>query len=206
MEGPLGFLVAGLVLGLAAGFSPGPLLAMVVAQALRHGLREGVKVAFVPLITDVPVILLSTLVLTGLASHGPVLGTISVAGGLFVGYLAYESLRTGPMELSADARPPRSLTTGALINMLSPHPYLFWLTVGAPTIHKGIARSWLEPALFLGGFYVCLVGSKVLVAVLVGRSRGLLTGQAYVNTMRGLGLLLLVFAVVLLAEGARLLA
>ena len=205
MEGALAFLGAGLVLGLAAGFSPGPLLAMVIAQTLRHGFGEGVKVAFAPVITDVPIILVATFGLAGIAGRGPVLGVVSLAGGLFLAFLAYESLRTGGLEVSADPQAPRSLATGALVNALSPHPYLFWLTVGAPTVLKGLDQGWLQPALFVGGFYVCLVGAKVVLAVLAGRSRQLLTGRAYVYTMRGLGLLLLVYAVLLLAEGARLL-
>ena len=44
------------------------------------------------------------------------------------------------------------------------------------------------------------------MAALAGRSRQFLTGWACVYTMRGLGLLLLVYALLLLAEGARLLS
>ena len=47
---------SGLILGLAAGVSPGPLLTLIVQQTVRHGVREGVKVAAVPLITDVPIV------------------------------------------------------------------------------------------------------------------------------------------------------
>lgn len=54
-------LIAGMTLGLYAGFSPGPLLILVISQTLKHGYKEGVKVAFAPIITDVPIILITVL-------------------------------------------------------------------------------------------------------------------------------------------------
>ena len=60
----IGLISAGLVYGLSAGFSPGPLMALVISQTLKHGIREGAKVAMAPLITDLPIILVSLLVLT----------------------------------------------------------------------------------------------------------------------------------------------
>ena len=53
-----------------------------------------------------------------------------------------------------------------MTNLLSPHPWLFWLTVGAAILAKAIAQNWLVAAAFLFGFYLLLVGSKVLIALL----------------------------------------
>jgi threonine/homoserine/homoserine lactone efflux protein len=206
MDSPATFLTAGLVLGLAAGLAPGPLLAMVISQTLRHGPGEGVKVAFAPVLTDVPIVLAATALLAGAVASGPVLGAVSLAGGLLLAYLGYESVTTRGLEVRADPKAPRSLATGALVNALNPHPYLFWLTVGAPAVLKGLDQGWLRPTLFLGGFYLCLVGAKVVLAVLAGRSRRLLTGRPYVYTLRALGLVLLAYAVALIAEGLERLA
>jgi len=49
------------------------------------------------------------------------------------------------------------------------------------------------------------VGSKVVLAVLAGRSVHLLSGRILQHLMRALGLLLLLFAVLLLVDGLRLL-
>ena len=92
------YLSAGVVLGLSAGFSPGPLLALVISQSLRHGVKEGTKVALAPLVTDFPIILISTFLLTRLANFRPVLGVISLVGGLFVLSMAYETLRPGRID------------------------------------------------------------------------------------------------------------
>jgi threonine/homoserine/homoserine lactone efflux protein len=91
------------------------------------------------------------------------------------------------------------------VNALSPHPYLFWITVGAPTLIRAWREGPVAAAAFLAGFYACLVGAKMLVAVVAGRSGGRLRGGAYRAVMVVLGALLLVFAVRLAAEGIRLL-
>ncbi|OGT32916.1 MAG: hypothetical protein A2W28_01290 [Gammaproteobacteria bacterium RBG_16_51_14] len=52
------FLVTGAVLGISAGLAPGPLLALVVTETLKHGIRTGVRVALVPVCTDLPIIFL----------------------------------------------------------------------------------------------------------------------------------------------------
>ena len=64
-----------------------------ISQTLKHGIREGAKVAVAPLITDLPMILVSLLVLTRLTDFRLVLGVISIIGGLFVAYLAYGNFR-----------------------------------------------------------------------------------------------------------------
>lgn len=201
----LAFLGAGIVLGLSAGFSPGPLFALVLSQTIRHGAREGVKVAAAPLLTDLPIILASTLVLSRLAGYKGLLGAVSIAGAAVVGFMAYGTFRAKRQEAASDAAEPQSLLKGALVNFLSPHPYLFWLTIGAPMILKGREVGPAAPVLFVAGFTACLVGSKVALAVLVGRSSHLLDGKRYEYAMRALGLLLLLFAGFLLRDGLRLL-
>jgi threonine/homoserine/homoserine lactone efflux protein len=198
--------VTGMVLGLAAGFAPGPLLALILAQAIRYGTREGLKVAAAPLLTDVPIVAAATVLVAAAAgAAGGLLGAISLGGALFVGYLGIESMRTTGVQAGRPDDAPRSWVRGALVNALSPHPYLFWITVGAPTLIRAWGLGPLAAAAFLGGFYACLVGAKMLIAVIAGRSGGRLRGGAYRAVMAVLGGLLLVFAVRLAIEGLRLL-
>lgn len=198
-------LLAGLVLGLPAGFAPGPMLTLVITQTLLHGAREGLKVAMVPLLSDTPIIVVSLWILTRLGNARPVVGAISLAGALFLIYLAIECLRTRRIEPAAGAARPRSIGKGVAVNLLNPHPYLFWFSVGSPLLVKAWRESATEAGAFLAGFYFCLVGSKVLLAVLAGRGRSLLTGGLYAWTMRVLGAALLVFAASFGREGLGLL-
>ncbi len=200
------FLAQGTVLGLSAGFAPGPLLTLVVSETLRHGVRGGVRVALAPFVTDLPIIVLSLLVVSGLSRLQPVLGVISLLGALFVLYLGWENIRMkGPGPAGA-AEAPRSLRKGIIVNALSPHPYLFWLTVGAPITWRALQDGPLSAAAFVGSFYALLVGSKIALAVAVGKSRSFLGGRAYLWTMRVLGVLLCLLAVMLLGDGIRLLS
>ena len=202
----LELLATGMVLGLAAGFAPGPLLALILAQSIRFGTREGLKVSAAPLLTDLPIVATATaLVVAAATTADALLGAISLAGAVFVAYLGVESIRTTGVQAGRPEEVPRSWARGALVNVLSPHPYLFWITVGAPTLIRAWGEGPLAAAAFLAGFYACLVGAKMLLAVIAGRSGGRLRGGAYRAVMAVLGALLLVFAVRLAAEGLRLL-
>ena len=191
----------GVVFGLAAGLMPGPLLALVIQQTLRHGPGEGIKVAAAPLLTDLPIVAVALFALNRLADADGVLGAISLLGAAFLGHLAYESVTTDLAAHAGPATRPRSLQKGVAANLLNPHPYLFWLTVGAPILWHAWATSPVNAAGFLVAMYGCLVGSKMLVALLVGRGRTVLTSRAYVLAVRAIGVALLVFAVLLLRDG-----
>ncbi|MBI5570492.1 MAG: LysE family translocator [Desulfomonile tiedjei] len=195
------FLSAGIALGLSAGFSPGPLTTLVISQALQHGVKEGLKVAMAPFVTDLPIILVSVFALTQLRNSQEILGLISIVGGLVLIYLAYACFRTDKVEMGGDAAQARSLSKGTLVNFLSPHPYLFWLTIGAPKVVEAWGHSPLTAAGFLAGFYSCLIGGKIVLAIVADRSRQLLTGRFYRSVMRILGGALLILAFMLLRDG-----
>jgi len=194
------YLFTGIILGLSAGFAPGPLLTLVVSETLQHDLRAGIKVALAPIITDLPIIVLTLLLLSKISHFQVVLGIISLLGGFFVLYLGYENMRTKEIDVDLHDRQSHSLRKGIIVNVLSPYPYLFWMSVGAPTTLKAMNQSLMSAVAFIGSFYVLLVGSKILLAVLVGRSRSFLTGRAYIYTMRILGLLLFVLALFLFRD------
>lgn len=191
-------LLVGVMFGLSAGFSPGPLMTLVVTQTLQHNAREGVLVAAAPVLTDAPIILISFFILNELSTLKPVLGLIASAGGLYVLYLSYETIKAAPVRVETSAAQPRSLRKGVLVNALNPHPYLFWATVGVPFILKAHQNNPISPWLFLFSFYCFLTGSKVFTALIVGRFRAFLEGKIYLYLMRALGAVLFGFAVFLL--------
>ena len=194
----------GVVLGLSAGLAPGPLLAFVISQTLKYNVKEGLKVALAPLITDLPIILITLFLLTKLSNFKMVLAVISFLGGAFILYLSYETIQTKPLQVAYQDAKPQSLKKGAMVNALNPHPYLFWFSVGSPTMLKAQAESNLGAVAFVTSFYVCLVGSKICLALVVGKSRAFLEGRIYVYTMRVLGVLLFLFALLLFRDGLRL--
>lgn len=195
-------LLYGAVLGLSAGFSPGPLLALVISQTLQHGTREGLRIATAPLFTDIPIICVGMLLFASLGKPEFLLGIMSFAGCIFVGYLGITSLRQRPVDLELSAAAPRSYFKGIFTNALNPHPYLFWFSVGIPTILKADRQSSTLAAIaFVAAFYVCIVAAKMALAVVVGRSRDFLTGASYLRIMRCLGIVLIGFSLILLYDG-----
>jgi threonine/homoserine/homoserine lactone efflux protein len=191
--------LAGLTFGLSAGLAPGPLMTLIITQTLRHNIKEGVLAALAPLLTDVPIILLTYVVLQRLSAFDPmILGGIGAVGAAYVLYLSWETIRTGPVHVADAPDQARSLMKGALVNALNPHPYLFWATVGVPFMLKTRQESPVAMWSFVILFYILLVGSKVAIAVIVGRLRTFLEGRWYRYVMRTLGVLLAVFALFLL--------
>ncbi len=199
------FLTAGTLLGLSAGFAPGPLLTLVVSETLRHDIRAGVRVALAPLITDLPIIVLTVFALSRLSQFDAVLGTISILGALLVLFLGIGSLSNRGAAIDQSLVQPRSLAKGILVNLMSPHPYLFWFSIGAPTIIKAWHQTVFDASAFIASFYVFLIGTKILLAILVGRSKNFLAGKAYIVIMKLLGLMLIGFAFFLFRDGLQLL-
>jgi len=199
------FLAAGAILGLSAGFAPGPLLTLVISETLRHNTKAGIKVAIAPALTDLPIIFLTLYILAKLTHFQTVLGAISLIGGGLVLYLGFECICTKGVSINMQEIKSESLKKGVIVNMLSPHPYLFWFSVGAPVILKASKHSFSSAAAFLISFYGLLIGSKIFIAILVGKSRSFLKGKAYLLTMRLLGVGLLVFAFFLFRDGLNLL-
>jgi threonine/homoserine/homoserine lactone efflux protein len=187
------YLSLGLSMGLNAGISPGPLLALVVTASLRTGLTGGLQVALAPLVSDLPIIALSVLLVGNLPPEAT--RWIGALGGLVVVWIGIGAIRAGlraklPGEGVAQSEPRRELWRGVLVNVLNPHPYLFWAMVGGPTLVSGWRESPVHALAFLVPFYVMLVGSKAAIALLVSRRAGGLSQVWYRRTLQGSGVLL----------------
>jgi threonine/homoserine/homoserine lactone efflux protein len=190
----------GILLGLAAGLSPGPLLALTITQSLQYGIVEGIKVAMAPLVTDAPIVILALWILFRMQSVDMALGILSLVGCLYVSYLALENFRAKPVTVDSFQTAPRSLLKAVVVNALNPSPYLFWMTVGGPLILRESRHSVAPAVVFLLLFYLFLVGSKIILAIITGRFKDFLTSTHYLFILRFLGIALLFFAVLLLKD------
>lgn len=195
------YLSIGILLGLSAGISPGPLLTLVISETLQHGIKSGIKVALSPLFTDLPIILLTLLVVGQITDYHSVLGIISLIGGCVILYMGYQSLNPKVPVSGLPLEEPRSLSKEILVNALSPHPYLFWFSVGGPIMSKAMNFNIAAPFAFIGSFYILLIGSKILLALFVGKSKSFLGGTVYIVTMRLLGFALFILALLLFRDG-----
>lgn len=201
----LSSLLAGIVFGLTAGAAPGPLMTLAVTQTLRYGTKQGILVALAPLITDLPIIVGSLVVLSRLNDYESWLGAIALFGSAYIFYLGWESIRITESAIDMSQDTPRSIWKGAIVNALNPHPYLFWTTVGGPFVVRSQADGPWAPWLFIGSFYLLLVGVKIVIVLVASRFRHLLAGPAYRWIVRILGVALWGFALFLLRDALNLL-
>ena len=193
-------LVIGIGLGLGAGLAPGPLLALVITTSLTRGFRAGLRVALSPLVTDSIMIAVSVLLVRELPARAA--GVLCVVGGLYVVWLGVEALREAPVALEATDGPD-PLRRGLLVNLLSPHPWLFWLTVGGSVVVSAWSEAPAYAVIFVVAFFAVMIGTKVVVAAVVATSRRALTEQGLHRAHRSAGALLLIAGLLLIAEFAR---
>lgn len=203
----LAALTSGLGIGLAAGVSPGPLLVLVVTSTLRGGLRNGIAVAAAPLLSDLVVVTAVLLLLSDLRATA--LGWLGVAGGvlvLVVGAQTVREGRTATLDVADGAPAPplrKALTQAALVNLLSPHPWVSWVAVLGPLTLTFWRESPLAGVAVVVGFYLTLVGSKAALAAVVARGRRRLTDLSYRRTVVIAGVVLVALGVVMLVEFGR---
>ncbi|MGV1100727.1 LysE family translocator [Thiovibrio sp. JS02] len=197
------YLTSGAIFGLAAGFSPGPLLALVIGETLRHGRAAGIRIALAPLATDLPIVCFVLFGLGRLAENSVLPGILALFGSCLLFAMGVADLRRTGFALAPAAQPdPHPFRRGALANALSPHPYLFWLSVGGPVLFRASQEEGGPAAfVFVGSFYLLLIGSKIFLAFLVGRARTFLSGRLFADVLRGIGVLLCFFALLLFHEG-----
>ena len=166
------YVFLGFSLGLSAGLAPGPLLALVINRTLRYGVASGLRIAIAPLLTDLPIVLLALFLISRLPEV--YLHALMALGGFFVLWLAFEAWRTTEQALTADVETPaphQDLLRGMMVNFLNPHPYFFWGAVGAPLVVQAWNQSPWYAVGFILAFYLLLVGSKVILAIVLGRFR-----------------------------------
>lgn len=147
-------------MGGVAAAQPGPFQAYLLSQTLRSGWLRTLPAALAPLLSDGPIIALVLLVLTRLPDSF-VIG-LRFVGGAFLLYLAwgaYRSVRAGETAVSAtEVSARRGVLQAALLNALSPNPYIFWATVAGPIFLAGWRSGAASGAAFLVGFYSALMG------------------------------------------------
>lgn len=195
------YLAMGAFLGLAAGTSPGPLLAVTISETLQHGKWEGIKVAISPLITDLPIILAVLFVLSHLTSSDFFIGVIAFFGASYLVYSGIESLKVKRESLELNVEKKNALKKGVIVNFGNPHPYVFWLSIGGPIIFKSLSIHIWATILFIAGFYLLLVGSKVIIALIVEKSKYFINSKYYFSIVHALGIAQIIFGLTFIKVG-----
>ncbi len=159
--------------------------------------------ALSPLVTDFPIILITILIMGRLTQSDIFLAIISFAGGIFLAWLGFESVRSREMSMDLQDPGSGSMKKGIITNFLNPGPYLFWATVGTPLLLRAYKTDFTAAILFIISFYVFLTGSKILVAVLADKTKNFMNQGIYLILMRILGIALLIFSLIFFYDGVK---
>ena len=156
----LTYLVQGLVLGLTAAAQPGPLQAYLLSLTTRYGWKRALPATFAPILSDGPILILIFLILTSMPPM--ILQGLQIAGGVFLIYLAvgaFKNFRSATSIEPGIGEPAgQNLIKAALINLLSPNPYIFWATIAGPIFISGWKEAPIYGLGFLLGFYAAIIG------------------------------------------------
>ena len=163
------YILQGVGYGFAAASQPGPFQTYLIQQSLTRGWRHTLPAALAPLISDGPIILLCVLVLSQVPPW--MARALYLVGGVFVLYLAWGAMRAWQRfqaSVSADSAGPQSILKAAMMNALSPGPYIFWTLVSGPVLIAGWHESVGTGAVFLAGFYGTLIGMLAAIILVFG--------------------------------------
>jgi threonine/homoserine/homoserine lactone efflux protein len=169
------YLIQGIGYGFAAAVQPGPFQTYLITQTLSKGWRQALPAALAPLMSDGPIILLALAVL----SQVPVWFQwfLYTAGGLFIFYLAYSAFVSWRTFNEASIVTPsvirQSVGRAAMVNALSPGPYIFWTLVTGPILLAGWRQTPAYGIGFLVSFYATIVLSLSGIIVVFGTAKRL---------------------------------
>ncbi len=178
--------LAAALLGLFAGMAPGPYTTMVAATGLERGFRAAVPIALAPLLTDVPPMIVSTLVVRRL--NWTALTLLGISGGVVVAMIGIRFLRAHgtpsiPEHVVAKGGEPGrepgtpSVRFGHVLttNLLNPAPWIFWFVAAAPLFLIQWNASPLRGAVFLVILFAVNIGSAASLAWIASHARQALT-------------------------------
>ena len=169
------YIIQGIGFGFAAAVQPGPFQTYLISQSLTRGWKRTLIAALAPLISDPPIIALCLLVLSQVPSWFERI--LYFAGGMFILYLAYNAYMAwenfeAKMDVS-ETESNQSVWRAALMNALSPGPYIFWTLVTGPILVRGWRETPVYGFGFMAGFYVTMISSLALIIVVFGVMREL---------------------------------
>ena len=196
-------MLKGCLFGFSAGISPGPLTVLVIHSTLRSGIGAGVRIAIAPAMTDIPILAGAIVLNQATADSAIFITLVSFIGAGFLFKLGISSWNE-KLQIdreSLERKPQKGVLDGIIANFLNPHPYLFWMTVGAPLILRQSSHPIAGAALFMSSFLVVMISMKLMLAGIASRFRPLLNGNGYRVLARGSSIALVGFAIHFMMTG-----
>jgi threonine/homoserine/homoserine lactone efflux protein len=157
----------GLSFAFACVIQPGPFQAYLFSQSVKNGWRSTVPLAFAPIISDLPGIILVIFILKNTPKEFT--GILQCLGGIFLFYLAfkaYKAINTSNNNEDDHYSPYSSFFKAVIVNLLNPNPYLGWSLVMGPMLIKGWDKDPKNGIALITGFYGSMIAYSTVMIVL----------------------------------------
>lgn len=180
----------GFSIGLSGALIPGPLLAYTIDESLRRGRWTGFMVIAGHVVVEIIVVLLFVYGLLDLLDNPLIFSSVSVLGGLFILYTAYELLREanrGAHEISLKKKLAYpTIVGGILFTCLNPAFPLWWVTVGSRMLLEGLRQAGMAGVwTIVAGHWLADVGWYVFVGVTTHSKKETLLAKDWIRTLKG---------------------
>ncbi len=195
------------LLGAFAGLAPGPYTTMVAGTGFERGFKPAARLALVPLVSDVPPLLVTALILENLSDLA--LTLLGLSGGIVVLYIGVRFLRLwrrGATPLDPEHPLPNPQCARfwhvALGTLVSPVPWLFWLIVGSPLMLRSWERSPGEGALFIALVFTVNISTATSLAWAASHTGRVIAVEWQKRVLGGVGVALVTAGMLLVYQAA----
>jgi threonine/homoserine/homoserine lactone efflux protein len=172
---------------------------MVAGTALEKGFKHGLILALTPLVTDVPPLLFSALLLERLGWTA--LTMLGISGGAVILVVGLRFLRRhgSSGNLLGGAHEGQSAHLGHVLasSLLNPSPWIFWLVVASPFLLRSWNRSTTEGITFVAVLFVTNISTASSLAWIASHSRKLLAPVWQRRALRVVGVTLVLVGALL---------
>lgn len=170
----INYLLFALGFSFACVVQPGPFQAYLISQSLISGWRKAWPLVFIPLISDIPVIVIVLLILSNIPKEALIV--LQLLGGTFLLYLAYKAFQTWRKfntEEENKGSPSAAFLKGLLVNVLNPNAYIGWGLILGPMLIKAWNDAHLNGIALILAFYGSMVVFSLGLVFLFGAARQL---------------------------------
>ena len=170
----LSYLLFALGFSFACVVQPGPFQAYLISQSLISGWRKAWPLVFIPLISDIPVIVIVLVILSSIPKEALIV--LQLLGGAFLLYLSYKAFQTW-RKFNADEEnkgsPSAAFFKGLLVNVLNPNAYIGWGLVMGPMLIRAWNDAHINGVVLIAAFYGSMVIFSLGLVFLFGSARQL---------------------------------
>ena len=171
-------------------------MALLISETLQGHRKNGILVSISPIITDIPILLISLFILDKISEVKHLISVVYFLGALILFYFGYKNLRIKHFQLDTDLT--GSLKKGVLLNILNPYTYLFWFFIGAPYVREA---GFIGGVLFTVFFFIGITGSMMIIAVFTEKLKKFIESRYYIYLLRFIGVLFIALGVMLFKDG-----